>query len=343
MSASDLSQSKAKQWPKEDSLEEVYAASRKRALVIDRLYTTPWWLIIIFLGAIAIGFRIYTDPVYLKIFNDLQEGVSMTLQVSFLSYFLALMIGLVVGIIRANPPAPPPAGIGTVRVVLKLMQAVLYHIATIYVQIMRGLPTLIVLLVTAFVIVPIIRDDFINAVIVPFLRDVLNKEDIPNLIWRGSSPPSAIAALAITYGAYMSETIRAGIQSVNKGQIEAAKSLGMTYWQTMRYVVLPQAFRNVLPPLGNDVISMIKDSSLLAILGIRDIAQVAKTTSGANFLYLQTYTVVAVIYLSMTIIGSLLVRSLEDTLSQDKPTPLWVRVVGRIGRLIFARLRWRRS
>ena len=153
------------------------------------------------------------------------------------------------------------------------------------------------------------------------LRDLAGDPTIPNLIWRGSSAGTAIVALAITYGAYMSETVRAGIQSIPKGQFEAAYSVGMTYWQTMRSIVLPQAFRNVLPPLGNDFVAMIKDSSLLAFLGIRDITQIAKTTSGRSFRYVETYAVVAYMYLTLVILATSLVNLIEDTINIERETP----------------------
>lgn len=337
MATSSSAQQQVKPSIDEPDLEAIYAASRRRAALIDRMYTLPWWLILIILIGISIAVLIATDDLYAGIFEDLQEGIGMTLGVSVVSYLGALMIALVVGLIRANPPKAPSPGVKLGKVIFAMFQAVAYNLATMYVQIMRGLPILIVLLVTAFVLVPLIRDEFINAVVVPFLRNLLNNPELPPLEWRGSSPTSAIVALAVTYGAYMSETVRAGIQSINKGQVEAAKSLGMTYFQTMRFVVLPQAFRTVLPPLGNDMVAMIKDSSLLAILGIRDITQVAKTSSGRTFRYLETYMTVAVIYLVMTIIGSLIVRSLEDTLSQDQPTPPWVLFIGRAYARLFGR------
>lgn len=326
-----------------DDLALIYQAARKRAMLIDRMYIAPWWLIIIVLGGLALAFQIATNSIYAEIFNQLQEGISMTLGVSFVSYFSALFIALIVGIIRSNAPQPPTVGQSAFRVVIRLIQTVLYNIATLYVQVMRGLPILIVLLVTAFVLVPLIRDDIINASVVPFLRQVLNNPDIPDLFWRGSSAPSAIVALAVTYGAYMSETIRAGIQSVDKGQVEAAKSIGMTYWQTLRYIVLPQAFRNVLPPLGNDMIAMVKDSSLLAILGVRDITQVAKTSAGRSFRYIETYTIVAILYLVMTIFGSILVRALEDTLSNERETPTWVVKLGETWDRLTGKSRRRRE
>jgi polar amino acid transport system permease protein len=120
-----------------------------------------------------------------------------------------------------------------------------------------------------------------------------------------------VIALAFTYAAFLSETFRAGIQSIGKGQIEAARSLGMTYAQVMRYVVLPQAIRRVLPPLGNDMIAMIKDSSLVAILGVQDITQLAKLSSSSTFRYLETYLIAASIYLVLTVAGSMVVRFIE--------------------------------
>ncbi len=271
--------------------EKALESARVRAVPFQFLFTVPWWfLILIFLG-IQVGVLILTDDTYGDIFRQLRDGVSMTLFVSFSAYGLSLVIGLLVGLARVNAPRPLPSYTG-VGVVTAFFKVVIYNLATLYVEILRGLPILVVLLIVAFVIVPQIG----NAL---------------GLQIRGSSPPSAIVALALVYGAFLSETFRAGIQSIGRGQLEAARSLGMTYLQAMQYVVLPQAVRVILPPLGNDLVAMIKDSALVAILGIRDITQLAKLSSGQSFLYLQTYLIAAAIYLSMTILGSLLVRLLE--------------------------------
>lgn len=345
----------------EITIEEVYEASRRRAMLVSQFYKAPWWLLILVTTGILIAIGIATNDIYAQIYDELKEGISMTLGVSFFAYTIALVIALIVGLIRINPPAPPNRGASIFKYILSVVKLVVYNISTIYVEVLRGLPVLVVLLVTAFVLVPIIREPFlipINETIIPALENLsrslnnvpefpthfqtLNFEtwtsylrlpltpDFPEVVWRGSSAPSAIAALSFTYGAYMSEIIRAGIQSVGRGQVEAAKSLGMTYAQTMRFIVLPQAFRNVLPPLGNDVVAMIKDSSLLAIIGVRDITQIAKTSSGRSFRYLETYLVVAVLYLTMTVIGSVIVKAIEDTLSQERETPLWVRAIGNV-------------
>lgn len=127
----------------------------------------------------------------------------------------------------------------------------------------------------------------------------------------------SIIALAIAYGGFQAETFRAGIQSISKGQMEAARSLGMSYLQAMRYVILPQAIRRVLPPLGNDFIAMLKDSSLVSVLGVRDITQEARLYAAASFRFLETYTSLAFLYLAMTIVLSLGVKWLENRLNSE--------------------------
>ncbi len=309
---------------RESNLDEIIAESRGRAMRYARLYTFPYWFLFLVILGVLLAISILTNSVYSNIFGQLIEGVVMTLFVSATSYATALFIAIIVGIIRSNPPDPPQSRQTLRRAVLRVLRIGLFNICTVYVNVMRGIPILIVLLVTAFIIVPAMRDVLNDAVLVG-IRDVLGNSDIPDIIWRGSSPMTAIVALGATYGAYMSETIRAGIQSIPKGQFEAAYSVGMTYWQTMRSIVLPQAFRNVLPPLGNDFVAMIKDSSLLAFLGIRDVTQIAKLSSGRSFRYVETYAVTAYIYLTLVILASTLVNLLEDTINIERETPRLVR------------------
>ena len=304
----------------EPDLEQVIAESRGRAMRFSRAYTFPYWFLFLVLLGVLLAISILTDSVYSNIFNQLIEGLIMTLFVSASSYASALFIAVAVGIIRSNPPDPPQSQQTLSRAVLRVLRIAVYNVCTVYVNVMRGIPILIVLLVTAFIVVPAMRDVLNDVVLVGF-RDMIGNSDIPDIIWRGSSPMTAIVALGATYGAYMSETIRAGIQSIPKGQFEAAYSVGMTYWQTMRSIVLPQAFRNVLPPLGNDFVAMIKDSSLLAFLGIRDVTQIAKLSSGRSFRYVETYAVTAYIYLTLVIVASTLVNLLEDTINIERETP----------------------
>lgn len=285
--------------PEEDPLEIVTEQSRSRVIGTQFLFTFPWWALALILIGIWIAVSISGNEIYYNIFLQLQEGIAMTLRVAFTSYALAFMIGLLIGIIRSNTPRVRYGVFGRIVSVIHLIA---YNVSTFFVMVMRGLPVLIVLLIFAFVVVPAVRE---------FLAVQYNIE----LQFRGSSVESAIIALSFTYGAFLSETFRAGIQSIEKGQVEAARSLGMNYFQTMRFIVLPQAIRRVLPPLGNDFIAMIKDSSLVAILGVRDITQIARVSSGASFRYLETYLTVAVIYLSMTIVGSIIVRYVERRIS----------------------------
>jgi ABC-type amino acid transport system permease subunit len=109
------------------------------------------------------------------------------------------------------------------------------------------------------------------------------------------------------------------LQSVEKGQVEAAKALGMRPWHRLRHIVFPQAFRRILPPLGNDFIAMVKDSSLVSVLGVLDVTQAGKVTAAGNFRYFETYNVVALIYLTMTIGLSLALRRLERALRERTP------------------------
>ncbi len=118
-------------------------------------------------------------------------------------------------------------------------------------------------------------------------------------------------ALTIGYSAFIAEVFRAGLQAVDAGQIEAAKALGLNGWQRFRLIRWPQAFRMILPPLGNDFVAMVKDSSLVSVLGVADITQLGKVTAASNFRYFETYNVVALIYLFMTVSLSLALRRLE--------------------------------
>jgi polar amino acid transport system permease protein len=244
---------------------------------------------------VYVGVLVSTNETYQGIFQALRQGVIVTLRISILSYILALIIGLFIGIIRSYPPDESS---GFFRVVG-------YHLATFYLELFRGLPILVVLLIMTFVVIP----NFIS-----FWNDL----PLPDINQRAfSNDWRATIGLGLTYGAFLSEVFRAGIQSVGQGQREAAQAIGLRPWQVMRYIVLPQATRRVLPPLGNDLIAMVKDSSLVAILAVRDITQLAKLDAGRSFQYMETYMTAAAIYLTITVIGSLLVQTLENYLGSE--------------------------
>jgi polar amino acid transport system permease protein len=180
---------------------------------------------------------------------------------------------------------------------------VLRQTARLYVEIVRGIPIIVLLLYVAFVLAPALVAGW-NWLTAPLGFDPWKTRDF-SLLWR------AIIALTIAYSAFLSEVFRAGLQAVDKGQVEAAQALGLNGWQRFRHIVLPQAFRMILPPLGNDFVAMVKDSSLVSVLGVSDITQLGKVTAAGNFRYFETYNIVALIYLTMTIGLSLALRRLE--------------------------------
>ncbi len=260
------------------------------------IFAIPWWAVFNIGSGLIIFINIQNNEIYATTFSRLSEGISVTARVTFFSFAGGLLLGAVIGIIRSYQPEP---GVGFIDGLVNLIHLGVYNAATIFVEIMRGLPIVVVLLVGAYILTP-----EINKLIQTYID--------PNFRIRGQSMETAIIALTLAYGAFLSEIFRAGIQSVDKGQIEASKSLGMSSGQTMRFIIMPQAIRRMIPPLGNDFIAMIKDSSLVTILAVRDVTQIAKLQSGSTFRVTETYLTVAFIYLILTFTGSLLVRAIEN-------------------------------
>jgi polar amino acid transport system permease protein len=256
----------------------------------------PYWLLAAILLALLFGWLIVNDGDYAIIFNALRQGVLVTLWVSLVAFALAAGLGLIVALGRLSR--------------FRLIR----EIATFYVEIVRGIPILVLLFYIAFVGAPQIVFVW-NAVfakpIAAGLFPALNVREF-DMTWR------AIVALMIGYSAFLAEIFRAGIEAVPPGQREAALTLSLSRRQTFRLVVLPQAIRIVIPPLGNDFVAMVKDSALVSSLGVQDITQLGKVYSASTFRFFETYNVVAFLYLIMTIGLSLLVRALERRM---KSTP----------------------
>jgi len=148
---------------------------------------------------------------------------------------------------------------------------------------------------------------------------------------------SAVLGLTICYGAYIGETFRGGIQSIPKGQMEAARALGLTRGQAMRYVIIPQAVRVILPPVGNEFIAMLKDSSLVSVLAISDMLRRGREYASRTFAYFETYTLVALVYLLVTLIFSRVVYYIEHGMSRqdkDQPVTLMHRLAGGVVDLV---------
>lgn len=160
--------------------------------------------------------------------------------------------------------------------------------ASTYIEVVRGIPLLVQLFYIYFALGHLVR--------------------VPDLV-------AAIIAMGFCYGAYMGEVFRAGIMSIDPGQTEASLSLGFNRFQTMRYVVLPQAWRTILPPVGNEFIALLKDTSLVSILAVSDILRRGREFASESFLYFETYTMVALIYLVITLILSKLLSNVEHRLN----------------------------
>lgn len=271
----------------------------------DTLSELPWWLLILVLAAAVLVYNFSTDETYNAVWDFLKSGIIVTIRVTLIAYAFAITIGLLVGLARVSS------------------NMILYNIATLYVNIMRGLPILVNLLYVAFVFIPAVLA-LING-IGNFLAEINLLQPENTLALLGNRRAGlevgfevrAIIALALSYGAFESEIFRAGIESIGRGQMEAARSVGMSYVQAMRHIILPQAVRRVLPPLGNDFIAMLKESSLVSALGVSDITQLGRLYAASSFEYLKTYNMVAFLYLTMTILLSMGVKAMEVRLKTD--------------------------
>lgn len=273
--------------------------SSSQVQFIRKLSQLPWWMLFLALVGVVLLYQFATDEIYSVIVRKLIQGVGTTVFVTLIAFTTAILIGLLAGLGRVSK------------------NPIIFNVATLYVQVIRGLPILVQIFYSAFVITPAIFSALngIGAWMAPVIgaENVLVRASAQDL----SLLSRAIIALAFAYGGYEAETFRAGIQSIGSGQMEAARSLGMSYFAAMRYVILPQAIRRILPPLGNDFISMLKDSSLVSVLGVRDITQEARLYVSASFRYPETYNTLAFMYLSMTIILSLAVKWLENRMGSN--------------------------
>ncbi len=233
-----------------------------------------------FFGAIAILIALplfKTDP-YLKILSFVPDGIVATFMVTVEAIIGSLIVGLIAGLGRISRFKP------------------LNLIATVYVEVVRGIPLLVQLFYIYYALPPLINKTFLGQVI------------------HLNGPASAVLAMTICYGAYEAEIFRAGIQSIPKGQMEAALALGMSRAQAIWKVILPQTVKVILPPIGNEFIALLKDSSLVSILAVSDLLRRGREYASTSFNYFESYTVVALIYLVLTLFFSRLVALMEDRL-----------------------------
>ncbi|HWP68077.1 MAG TPA: amino acid ABC transporter permease [Rectinemataceae bacterium] len=254
----------------------------------------PWWLVAIAALGAWLLISAFSAADYSVIIPAISRGLGVTLTVSLIAYAASILFGLGLGLLRSS----------------RFRAA--REVATFYIELVRGLPMLVILYYIAFVGAPALAQA-LNAILFPLIgAGIIGKIEARSFDFA----TRAVLALTLGYAAFIAEIFRAGIESVDHGQIEAAEALGMSRFQVMRRIILPQAIRNVLPALGNEFVAIVKDSSLVSALGVQDITQLGKVYAASTFKFFETYNAVAFFYLCLTISLSLLVRVLEKKLKQ---------------------------
>lgn len=226
------------------------------------------------------------------------SGLKTTILVTLVAIVVGLVLGLMAGLITSSRKAPPPSS-PLARCLLRPVQ----WLAVAYVTFFRGTPLFVQILLVHFALMPTL----VHSEHGLLLAGPLASEFRQNY---GAFFSGAVA-LSLNAGAYISEIFRAGIQSIHQGQTQAAYSLGFTHVQSMRYVVVPQAARRMVPPLVNEAIMLLKDSSLVSAIGLADLALAARTVAGAYSRYWEPYLAISLLYLVMTLLLSLAAKRLE--------------------------------
>lgn len=266
--------------PKESKATSRWQQDDSALIPRERSLMVAWWIAVVAAVVIIAGATIFKPDPYWEIVGFIGDGLVVTFEITVISMTFALILGLFAGLGRTS------------------QNHAVNTIASLYVEVIRGIPLLAQLFWIYYAMSRFIRLG-------------------PQV--------SAVLGLTICYGAYIGETFRGGIQSVPKGQMEAARALGLTRAQAMRHVIIPQAVRVVLPPVGNEFIAMLKDSSLVSVLAISDMLRRGREYASRTFAYFETYTFVALVYLLVTLIFSRVVFYIEQGMSrQDKDVPVTV-------------------
>ena len=205
------------------------------------------------------------------------KGLGVTLKVTFFAVILGIVLGFIIAIIRSTHDKTGKLKIGNL-------------ICRVYLTVVRGTPVLIQLMIIYFVIFAPLRIDKVMV---------------------------AIIAFGLNSAAYVAEIVRGGLMSVNPGQMEAGRSLGLNYAQTMRLIVIPQAIKNILPALGNEMITLLKDTSLVSVIALRDVTKQAQNIVSNTYQAYVPYVSLAIIYLVLVIILTKLLGVLERRLRQS--------------------------
>ncbi len=247
-----------------------------------------WWGLFIGVVGLTIVLVIFKPDPYARIVQFVRDGIVITLTLTIVSFFLVLFVGLAGGLGRLSK------------------NRLLRGVTTLYVEIVRGIPLLVQLLYWYYAFPSIVRA-LGTSLGIPAMAD-----------YRANAIGTAILGMTFCYGAYMTEIYRAGIQSIPKGQLEAARSLGMSYFQAMRHIILPQAVRVILPPVGNEFISLLKDSSLASVVAVTELTRRGREFMAATYMPIETWTMVGLLYLIMTLFASRLVAWSERRMQVER-------------------------
>ena len=214
------------------------------------------------------------------------KGLGTTLTVTVFALIIGVIIGVLVAIIRSTHDQQPERKKG-------LPIKILNGICKVYLTVIRGTPMMVQLLIMWFVVWASARSTDSNMM------------------------KCAILAFGINSGAYVAEIFRSGIMSIDKGQMEAGRSVGLTYAATMRYIIIPQAFKNVLPALGNELITLVKETSVVTVIGLRDLTKGAMIVQSKTYQALIPYFAIAAIYLVIVMFLTWVMGKLERRLRQS--------------------------
>jgi polar amino acid transport system permease protein len=253
-----------------------------------------WWLLLL-AAILVVAFLcvVFPNP-YADILPFLLDGVVVTLQLTIVSFFFILVVGMLGGLGRVSG------------------NKFISGIASLYVEIVRGIPVLVWLLWIWFALPQLLQ--YLGTAVSSFAPGIGG--------WlsgiRLDAYTAAVTGFSFAYGAYMTEVFRAGIQSIPKGQMEAARSLGMNYLQAMRYIVLPQAIRVIVPPVSNEFVTLLKDSSLVSVLAVSDLTRRGREYVARTFLSFDTFTMVALVYLILTVFFTRISSALERRLAVER-------------------------
>ncbi len=222
-----------------------------------------------------------------KYSSDFLRGTGVTLELAILGTILGCVLGFAIGLVQSvtiDRHASTPS---------KVLTKILKFIVALYVEVFRGTPMMV------------------QAMVIYYGSMTIFNLDIPSF-------GAGVLVLSLNTGAYMAESVRGAICGIDPGQMEGGQAIGMSYVQTMTHVIIPQAFRNLIPQIGNMFVSNIKDTSVLNVISVTEIYFIARTVSGTYYKFFETYSIICLIYLVLTFVTSRLLRLLEKHLSGSK-------------------------